>query len=47
MTVAAPSPDPLRMYAAIAERIAGTALAGPRVPELFEHRSGAVPHAPR
>ncbi|MEV5409549.1 protein kinase [Thermopolyspora sp. NPDC052614] len=31
-TVAAPSPDPMRMYATVVERIAETALIGPRVP---------------
>ncbi|MBG0816070.1 serine/threonine-protein kinase [Planomonospora sp. ID82291] len=31
-TAAAPSPDPGRMYAAVVERIAETALVGPRVP---------------
>ncbi|GLW98774.1 serine/threonine-protein kinase [Microtetraspora sp. NBRC 16547] len=31
-TTAAPSPDPMRMYATVVERIAATALTGPRVP---------------
>ena len=31
-TTVAPSPDPLRMYATVVERIADTALVGPRVP---------------
>ncbi|MGW4420783.1 protein kinase domain-containing protein [Streptosporangium sp. NPDC004631] len=42
VTVAAPSPDPLRMYATVAARIAETALAGSRIPPQGRRTPGPV-----